>query len=52
MEAAILFESGAFRLMDRIVTVVTPVEERIERVDQRKQAFQGTGNGKDEKSDG
>ncbi len=32
MEAAILFESGAFRLMDRIVTVVTPLEERIERL--------------------
>ena len=32
MEAAILFESGAFRLMDRIVTVVTPMEERIERL--------------------
>jgi len=32
MEAAILFESGAFRMMDRIATVVTPVEERIERL--------------------
>jgi dephospho-CoA kinase len=32
MEAAILFESGAFRLMDRIVTVVTPLEERIQRL--------------------
>jgi dephospho-CoA kinase len=32
MEAAILFESGAFRIMDRIVTVVTPMEERIERL--------------------
>lgn len=32
MEAAILFESGAFRLMDRIITVVTPMEERIERL--------------------
>ena len=32
MEAAILFESGAYRLMDRIVTVVTPLEERIERI--------------------
>jgi len=36
MEAAILFESGAFRLMDRIVTVVTPVEERIERLIESK----------------
>jgi dephospho-CoA kinase len=32
MEAAILFESGAYRMMDRIVTVVTPMEERIERL--------------------
>jgi dephospho-CoA kinase len=32
MEAAILFESGAFKMMDRIVTVVTPLEERIERL--------------------
>lgn len=32
MEAAILFESGASRMMDRIVTVVTPMEERIERL--------------------
>ncbi|MDX9724831.1 MAG: dephospho-CoA kinase [Bacteroidales bacterium] len=32
MEAAILFESGASGMMDRILTVVTPLEERIERV--------------------
>jgi dephospho-CoA kinase len=32
MDAAILFESGANRFMDRIVTVVTPLEERIERL--------------------
>jgi dephospho-CoA kinase len=32
MEAAILFESGANKFMDRIVTVVTPLEERIERL--------------------
>ena len=32
MEAAILFESRAFKMMDRIVTVVTPIEERIERL--------------------
>jgi dephospho-CoA kinase len=35
MEAAILFESGASDLVDRIVTVVAPVEERIERVVRR-----------------
>jgi dephospho-CoA kinase len=32
MEAAILFESGASSLVDRIAVVVAPVEERIERV--------------------
>ncbi|MDP4222695.1 MAG: dephospho-CoA kinase [Bacteroidota bacterium] len=32
MEAAILFESGAYRLVDKILTVVTPMEERIERL--------------------
>jgi dephospho-CoA kinase len=35
MEAAILFESGASRLVDRIVTVLAPEEERIERVIRR-----------------
>jgi dephospho-CoA kinase len=32
MEAAILFESGAYRLVDKILTIVTPMEERIERL--------------------
>jgi dephospho-CoA kinase len=32
MEAAILFESGANKLVDRVATVVAPVEERISRV--------------------
>jgi dephospho-CoA kinase len=35
MEAAILFESGASKLVDRKVTIVAPVEERIERVVRR-----------------
>jgi dephospho-CoA kinase len=35
MEAAILLESGASSLVDRIAVVVAPVEERIERVIQR-----------------
>ena len=35
MEAAILFESGASKLVDRVATVVAPVEQRIERVIQR-----------------
>jgi dephospho-CoA kinase len=35
MEAAILFESGASELVDRVVSVVAPVEERIERVIRR-----------------
>jgi len=35
MEAAILFESGAAILVDRVATVVAPVEERISRVTRR-----------------
>ena len=35
MEAAILFESGADKIVDRIMTVVAPVEQRIERVIRR-----------------
>jgi len=32
MEAAILFESGASKLVDKIATIVAPVEERVSRV--------------------
>jgi len=32
MEAAILFESGASSLVDRVATVIAPIEERISRV--------------------
>jgi dephospho-CoA kinase len=35
MEAAILFESGAFRFVDRVATVVAPAEQRVERVIRR-----------------
>jgi dephospho-CoA kinase len=35
MEAAILFESGASNLVDRVATVIAPVEERISRVTSR-----------------
>jgi dephospho-CoA kinase len=35
LEAAILFESGASKLLDRVLTVTAPVEERIERVVKR-----------------
>ena len=35
MEAAILFESGASNLVDRVATVVAPIEERIFRVIKR-----------------
>ena len=35
MEAAILFESGGYKLVDRVATIVAPVEERISRVTQR-----------------
>jgi dephospho-CoA kinase len=32
MEAAILFESNAYKLVDRIVSITAPIEERIARV--------------------
>jgi dephospho-CoA kinase len=32
MEAAILFESGASKLVDKIATIIAPVEERLNRV--------------------
>jgi dephospho-CoA kinase len=32
MEAAILFESGASKYVDRVATVVAPVEQRVDRV--------------------
>lgn len=35
MEAAILFESGASKLVDKIATIVAPEEERLSRVTQR-----------------
>ncbi|MFO7620902.1 MAG: dephospho-CoA kinase [Bacteroidales bacterium] len=35
MEAAILFESGGYKLVDRVATVIAPLEERIERIVQR-----------------
>lgn len=35
MEAAILFESGADILVDRIATIVAPIEERVNRVKHR-----------------
>jgi dephospho-CoA kinase len=35
MEAAVLFESRANELVDKVITVVAPVEERIERVVRR-----------------
>jgi dephospho-CoA kinase len=32
LETAILFESGSYKTVDRIITVIAPFEERIERV--------------------
>ncbi len=32
MEAAILFESGASEIVDRVATIIAPAEERIKRV--------------------
>jgi dephospho-CoA kinase len=35
MEAAILFESGASKFVDKVATIVAPVEERIDRIIER-----------------
>ena len=35
LEAAILFESGSYKTVDKIITVIAPLEERIERVMRR-----------------
>ena len=35
MESAILYESGAYKLVDKVVAVVAPTEVRIRRVMQR-----------------
>jgi dephospho-CoA kinase len=35
IEAAILFESGASKFVDRVATVAAPVEQRVERIIQR-----------------
>jgi dephospho-CoA kinase len=32
MEAAILFESGAYKFVDKVATVVAPLEQRMQRV--------------------
>ncbi len=55
MEAAILFESGASDLVDRVATVVAPVEERISRVIQgnrltREQVMERIKNQMDDES--
>jgi dephospho-CoA kinase len=35
MESAIMFESGIYRLVDRVIVVTAPLEVRIRRVMQR-----------------
>jgi dephospho-CoA kinase len=37
MEAAILFESGASKLVERVATIVAPLEERLARVIKRNE---------------
>ena len=34
-EAAIMFESGSYKLMDKMITVFAPLEDRIERIIKR-----------------
>ena len=37
-EAALLFESGSYKKLDKIITVYAPIEERIERLKKRDNA--------------
>lgn len=37
MEAAILFESGASKIVDKVATVVAPVEQKVERIIRRNE---------------
>lgn len=41
MEAAILFESDAWKLVDRVVSITAPIEERIARVMGRSELTRG-----------
>jgi len=41
MEAAILFESDAYKLVDRVVSITVPIEERIARVIGRSELTRG-----------
>jgi dephospho-CoA kinase len=41
MEAAILFESSGYKYVDRVATVVAPLEERIERIVKRNRLTPG-----------
>lgn len=44
-EAALLFESGSYRLLDKIIVVTAPVEVRIARVMERDKASRETVQG-------
>ena len=35
MESAIMYESGIYRLVDKVIVVTAPLEERVRRVMQR-----------------
>jgi dephospho-CoA kinase len=41
MEAAILYESQAYKLVDRVVSITAPIEERISRVMGRSELTRG-----------
>jgi len=41
MEAAILFESGASKIVDKVATVVAPVEQKVERIIRRNELSRG-----------
>jgi dephospho-CoA kinase len=55
MESAIIFESGASKVLDKIITIVAPIEERVKRIIcrnrfSREQAFERIDNQMDDSS--
>lgn len=55
MESAIIFESGALKILDKVISIVAPVEERVKRIMSRncfsrEQVFERIDNQMDDSS--
>ena len=51
LESALLFESKIDWTIDKVLTVIAPVEERVSRVMERNSHDKGAGYGTNQKSD-